>query len=67
MNPSSSTFEFSGQVSEWPSSSRAEIFVVLTALYVAPFGCAVHINTDSKATIDGFRRYDHYLTTNQEP
>ena len=46
---------FSAQVERFPSSTRAEIYSILSALCTVPFQCSVSIKTDSQATVNLFQ------------
>ena len=51
------TNSFSGALSQWPSSTRAEIFSLLTAILTCPANSIINIYLDSQATIDGFNNW----------
>jgi ribonuclease HI len=48
---------FSGALSQWPSSTHAEIFSLLTAILTCPANSIINIYLDSQATIDGFNNW----------
>ncbi|RHZ78511.1 hypothetical protein Glove_162g74 [Diversispora epigaea] len=45
-------FRFKGKVEKFISSTRAELFAILTAVYATPKGSRLYIFTDSQAAID---------------
>ncbi|CAB5192257.1 unnamed protein product [Rhizophagus irregularis] len=47
---------YSGSLQFFPSSTKAEVMAILTALLVCPSGCDVFIHTDSQAAIDAFHK-----------
>src|SRR5207237_4259450 len=42
----------------WPSSTRAELGAIWSALLTAPCEAKTHIFTDSKATIEAIKKYN---------
>src|SRR5215216_6805128 len=48
---------FNASIEYWPSSTRAEIFAILSALIISPKHLTIQIYTDSQTTIHGF--YSH--------
>ncbi|GES91270.1 ribonuclease H-like domain-containing protein [Rhizophagus clarus] len=46
------THSFTITIENWPSSLRAELFVILLSLIVSPYGYRVDINTDSQNLIN---------------
>src|SRR5215216_27861 len=48
---------FNASIEYWPSSTRAEIFAILSALIISPKHSTIQIYTDSQTTIHGF--YSH--------
>jgi ribonuclease HI len=46
------SFSFSSSIESWPSSTRAELGAIWTALLVSPYKAQIHIFTDSKAAIE---------------
>ncbi len=52
---------FSASAILWPSFTKAEMLVCLTALIVATPKALVTIFTDSAATITGFERLDTFM------
>ena len=44
-------------MTKWPSSTRAEITAILTAIWTAPVNCNIMIYTDSQANIDGYKKF----------
>ena len=56
-SPQFSNFEFSTSTAGSPSSTKAEVVSLLSALLVCPESSSVSIFTDSQATIDGFHLY----------
>lgn len=50
-------YTFKSKITNWPSSTRAEIMAIASTLLVLPFGNSVTIYTDSQATIDGFNSH----------
>src|ERR1044071_6468121 len=53
-NPRSREVSFQGCIENWPSSTRAELAAVVSAVLVSPPNCAVIINTDSNSIISHF-------------
>ncbi|CAJ0630512.1 14761_t:CDS:2 [Entrophospora sp. SA101] len=51
------TNSFSGALSQWPTSTCAEIFSLLTAILTCPANSIINIYLDSQATIDGFNNW----------
>ncbi|PKY24504.1 hypothetical protein RhiirB3_439090 [Rhizophagus irregularis] len=47
---------YHGSLQYFPSSVKAEIMAILTALITAPFGGLIMINTDSQAAIDAYHK-----------
>ncbi|CAB5095956.1 hypothetical protein RhiirA5_411308 [Rhizophagus irregularis] len=47
---------YHGSLQYIPSSVKAEIMAILTALITAPFGGLITINTDSQAAIDAYHK-----------
>jgi hypothetical protein len=45
---------FNTKIINWPSSTKAKIVALLSALIVIPYSSSLKIYTDSKALIDGF-------------
>ena len=52
-----SSIDFNACIKNFPSSTRAEIFAILTALCVCPENSIINVYTDSQAAIDGFKSY----------
>src|SRR5207253_2602046 len=48
---------FSSSIGNWPSSTRAELGAIWTALLTTPVKAQVHIYTDSKAAIEAIKKY----------
>ena len=46
---------FSNRLSDWPSSTRAELGAIQIALLAAPCNTKINIFTDSKAAIEGLQ------------
>ncbi|GBC20790.1 ribonuclease H-like domain-containing protein [Rhizophagus irregularis DAOM 181602=DAOM 197198] len=55
--------KFSGKTVEWASSTRAEIFAILTCLIICPPNSHVTIFTDSQCAIDTYYSLQHYKMT----
>src|SRR6266540_140085 len=53
--------EFSASAILWPSSTKAEILAILTALLVVPVKAQVTIYSDSAATIAGLDKIDELM------
>ncbi|RIA79918.1 hypothetical protein C1645_839635 [Glomus cerebriforme] len=51
---------FNASLDNFPSSSRAEIAAVLSAICTVPVNCVVHIFTDSENVITGLNGLTHY-------
>jgi ribonuclease HI len=54
-----SSINFSGNTIRFASSTRAEIFGFLTALFVCPSNCNVTIHTDSMNLIHTFQKLQY--------
>jgi ribonuclease HI len=52
-----SNINFSSSLENWPSSTRAELGAIWTALLVTPYGAQAHIYTDSKAAIEAIEKH----------
>lgn len=52
--PNPESISFKGTSQYFPSSTKAEIIAIFTALITCPSNSSVTINTDSQAAIDGF-------------
>ena len=50
---------YQGRIFNWPSSTRAELAAIFTALLIAPRHANITINTDSQAAIDGIQAYSN--------
>ena len=48
---------FSSSIGNWPSSTRAELGAIWTALLTTPVKVQVHIYTDSKTAIKAIKKY----------
>jgi exonuclease III len=48
---------FSCRLENWPSSTRAELGAIWSALLTAPVNAQVHIRTDSKAAIEAIEKH----------
>ena len=59
-NPSSRDVSFQGCIENWPSSTRAELAAVVSAILVSPPNCDVIINTDSNSIISHFNELSTY-------
>ena len=57
LHPDNGPFTFKASLANWPSSTRAEIYALLTALVVSPNNAVVDVYLDSQATIHGFHKY----------
>ena len=57
--------EFSAQISNWPSSTRAELIAIVTAIYTCALNSTVTIYTDSEATIKRFHSLKNPTMTNR--
>ncbi|EXX61834.1 hypothetical protein RirG_167440 [Rhizophagus irregularis DAOM 197198w] len=55
-NIENANITYSGSVKYFPSSTKAEIMAILTALITCPPKCNVTIHTDSQAAIDAFHK-----------
>jgi ribonuclease HI len=66
VEPNTPHQDFSARVTDWPSSARAELLAVLTALYTCPKACTVVICTDSLTTINRYTQLINPLTTNRQ-
>ncbi len=64
--PNTFQCEYSAQVKNWPSSTRAEAWAILSAIYVCPQNCQVKIFTDSQACIDRYLSCINPLLTNRK-
>ena len=64
-NNSAPNVEFFARITEWPSSTRAEIMAILSALITCPNSCDVTIFTDSQCSIDTFKRVTSPFITNR--
>ena len=53
------TQTFSCGIDQWPSSTRAELGAIWTALLTVPCDTTAHIKTDSQAAIDGIKECLH--------
>jgi ribonuclease HI len=56
-NNSVSNISFKSRIVDWPSSTRAELGAIWTALLVVPYEAKVRIYTDSKAAIEGIQKF----------
>ncbi len=66
VEPNTPNRNFSARVKDWPSSSRAELLAIMTALYTCPRTCTVCIFTDSLTTINRFNKLMKPLTTDRQ-
>jgi ribonuclease HI len=66
VEPNTPHRDFSARVKDWPSSSRAELLAIMTALYTCPKECTVSIYTDSLTTINRYKQLTNPLTTNRQ-
>lgn len=55
--------KYSGKTADWASSTKAEIFAILTCLIICPSNSHVTIYTDSQCAIDTFNSLHHYKMT----
>jgi ribonuclease HI len=49
-------YQFSAQIYQWPSSYKAELFAILSAISTAPRNSTVHIHTDSQSVISKYTK-----------
>jgi ribonuclease HI len=56
-NIDSSNLSFKCRIVDWPSSTRAELGAIWTAILVAPYEANVRIFSDSKAAIEGIQNF----------
>src|SRR3989337_1623507 len=57
--------EFSARIVDWPSSTRAELIAILTAIYTCNYDNTATIYTDSEATIKRFHSLSNPAMTNR--
>jgi ribonuclease HI len=50
------THQFSAQIYQWPSSYKAELFAILSAISTAPRNSTIHIYTDSQSVISKYTK-----------
>ena len=51
---------FAAQIKTWPSSYKAELIAVLSAISTAPKNCNIQIFTDSQSVISKFNKTQQY-------
>ena len=54
---SENSISFNCRITDWPSSTRAELGAIWTVLLVVPHRAKVRIHTDSKAAIEGIENF----------
>ena len=52
-----SSISFSSSIVDWPSSTRAELGAIWSALLVVPYRASIRIFSDSKAAIEGIKNF----------
>ena len=62
---SSPNFEFKAKILDWPSSTRAETILILSAIIIYPVNCSIEIFTDSQCCIDTFKRVTSPIITSR--
>ena len=56
------SISFKSRIVDWPSSTRAELGAIWTALLVVPYKAKVRIHSDSKAAIEGIQKFGEGLS-----
>jgi len=52
-----SSIRYTSRISNWPSSTRAELYAILLALLICPQNSVVDIFTDSQCAIQGITEW----------
>ena len=61
-NLRSSSISFKCRIDNWPSSTRAELGAIWTALLVVPNKANIKIYSDSKAAIEGIQNFQKLMS-----
>src|SRR6185369_6335480 len=56
-NSNDGSIEWKGKIEGPPSSTRAELFAILTVLWISPYNSQIEIYTDSEASIGAINGY----------